>query len=60
MLGGKNMPILKNRTVRKQFLLDEETNSKLKMVALSAQTSENEIVNRALNAYLCRFKKKED
>lgn len=54
------MSILKNRTVRKQFLLDEETNSKLKMVALSAQTSENEIVNRALNAYLCRFKKKKD
>lgn len=55
------MAVLKNRTVRKQFLLDEETNSKLKMIALSAQTSENEIVNRALNAYLCRFntKKKE-
>ena len=46
----------KNRNIRKQFLLDEDTASTLKFLALTKATSENEIVNKALNAYFKRFK----
>ena len=46
----------KNRNIRKQFLLDEDTASTLKFLALTKATSENEIVNKALNAYFNRFK----
>ena len=46
----------KNRNIRKQFLLDEDTASQLKFIALTKATSENEIVNKALNAYFKRFK----
>ena len=46
----------KNRNIRKQFLLDEDTASTLKFLALTKATSENEIVNTALNAYFKRFK----
>lgn len=48
--------IPQNRSVRKQILLTPETASKLKFTALTKQVSENEIVNKALNAYLARFK----
>lgn len=47
---------IKNRNIRKQFLLDEDTASKLKFISLTKATSENEIVNKALNAYFKRFK----
>ena len=46
-----------NRDKRKQFLLDQETAEKLKAVADLKEVSENEIVNRALAAYLKRFDK---
>lgn len=46
----------KNRNIRKQFLLDEDTASTLKFLALTKATSENEIVNKALGAYFKRFK----
>ena len=43
------------RDIRKQFLLDAETAAKLKTVAETKNMSENEIVFRAINAYLKRF-----
>ena len=46
----------KNRNIRKQFLLDEDTASQLKFIALTKATSENEIVNKALTSYFKRFK----
>lgn len=48
--------LTQNRSVRKQILLTPEMASKLKFTALTKQVSENEIVNKALNAYLARFK----
>lgn len=52
------MDILKNRTIRKQFLLTEEDNLKLQQVAALTGSSQNELVNKALHAYLARFNKK--
>ena len=46
----------KNRNIRKQFLLDEDTASQLKFLAITKDTSENEIVNKALTSYFKRFK----
>ena len=46
----------KNRNIRKQFLLDEDTASTLKFLALTKATSENEIVNKAITSYFKRFK----
>ena len=48
--------VLKNRNVRKQILLDEDTASQLKFLALTKAVSENEIVNKALKSYFKRFK----
>ena len=48
--------VVKNRNIRKQFLLDEDTASQLKFIALTKATSENEIVNKALQSYFKRFK----
>ena len=52
------MPIVvkPNRDIRKQFLLDKETATKLKFLSCTNYTSENEIVNKALHAYLARSK----
>lgn len=50
---------LKNRNVRKQILLDEDTASQLKFLALTKAVSENEIVNKALQSYFKRFKRVE-
>lgn len=44
------------RDNRKQFLLDKELADQLKAVAEYKDFSENEIVNRALSAYLKQFK----
>lgn len=44
------------RSVRKQILIDEETSTKIKEVAEKNLISENELINRALSAYLKRFK----
>ena len=52
------MDILKNRTIRKQILLTEEDNLKLQQVAALQSISQNEVVNKALHAYLARFNKK--
>ena len=46
------MDILKNRTIRKQILLTEEDSTKLKQVADITNSSQNEVVNKALHAYL--------
>lgn len=48
--------LTKNRNIRKQFLLDEDTASQLKFLAITKATSENEIVNKALTSYFKRFK----
>ena len=52
------MDILKNRTIRKQILLTEEDNEKLKQVSALTGKSQNELVNKSLHAYLSRFDKK--
>ena len=52
--------VLKNRNVRKQILLDEDTASQLKFLALTKAVSENEIVNKALQSYFKRFKNVKD
>lgn len=44
------------RNVRKQILIDEESAAKIKLVAEKNLISENELINRALSAYLKRFK----
>ena len=45
-----------NRNIRKQFLFDEETASKLKFLSVTTYQSENEIVNKAVHCYLARSK----
>lgn len=52
------MDILKNRSIRKQILLTEEDDMKLKQVAALTGNSQNEIINKSLHAYLARFNKK--
>lgn len=52
------MDILKNRSIRKQILLTEEDDTKLKQVAALTGNSQNEIINKSLHAYLARFNKK--
>ena len=54
------MAVLKNRNIRKQILLDEDTASKLKFIAITNAVSENEIVNKALQSYFKRFKTVKD
>lgn len=44
-----------NRVIRKQFMITEELNDKLKYIAEGRCESQNEIVNRALSAYLKRW-----
>ncbi len=50
--------LLQNRKVRKQMLLTEEDNQKLLQVANLTNWSQNEIMNKALHAYLSRYDKK--
>lgn len=52
------MSVLNNRCVRKQILLTEEDNKKLQQVSALTNTSQNEIVNKALHAYIARYNKK--
>lgn len=49
--------LIQNRSVRKQILLTEEDNSKLKTVSEVTGLSQNEIINKGLSAYLARYKK---
>lgn len=48
------------RNIRKQILLDEDTASQLKFLALTKAVSENELVNKALQSYFKRFKNVKD
>ena len=54
----EKMDILKNRSVRKQILITEETSDNLKQVAKFTGMSQNEIINKGLSAYLKRYSKK--
>lgn len=49
--------LLNNRNVRKQILLTEADNKKLQLVSEYTKSSQNEIINKALHAYLARYKK---
>lgn len=49
--------LIQNRSVRKQILLTEEDNSKLKTVSEITGLSQNEIINKSLSAYLARYKR---
>ena len=50
--------MVENKTIRKQFLFTSSMTSKLKKVSEIRGESQNEIVNKALAAYLSRFDKK--
>ena len=50
------MDILNNRSVRKQVLLTEDDNEKLKLVSKHTGLSQNEIINKGLSSYLKRYK----
>lgn len=54
------MDVLNNRSVRKQILLTEASAEKLKKVSAAKNLSQNEIINKALDAYLARFRFKEE
>lgn len=45
-----------NRSVRKAVLISPEQDVKLRKVSEDKKISQNEIVNKALDAYLARFK----
>lgn len=47
---------IKLRSVRKAVLITEEQNEKLEKVSKEKELSQNEIINKALDAYLARFK----
>lgn len=49
--------LIQNRKIRKQILLTEEDNEKLKIVSEATGLSQNEIINKGLSAYLARYKK---
>lgn len=50
--------ILNNRNVRKQILLTPLDSHHLKVVSDFTGLSQNEIINKALAAYLARYKKR--
>lgn len=45
-----------NRNVRKAVLINPVQDEKLKKVSMEKGISQNEIINKALDAYLARFK----
>lgn len=47
---------IKVRSVRKAVLITVEQNEKLEKVSKEKELSQNEIINKALDAYLARFK----
>lgn len=49
--------LLNNRNIRKQILLTPLDSHHLKVVADFTGLSQNEIINKALSAYLLRYKK---
>lgn len=50
------MAVLLNRSVRKAVLITPEQQEKLLKVSEEKGLSQNEIINKALDAYLARFK----
>lgn len=48
--------VIMNRSVRKAVLITPEQQEKLKRVADDKGLSQNEVINKALDAYLARFK----
>jgi hypothetical protein len=48
--------VIMNRSVRKAVLITPEQKEKLKRVADDKGLSQNEVINKALDAYLARFK----
>ncbi|MEE1072686.1 MAG: hypothetical protein U0L26_09940 [Cellulosilyticum sp.] len=50
------MAALLNRSIRKAVLITPEADEKLKKVATDKNLSQNDIINKALDAYLARFK----
>lgn len=47
--------MLENRNIRKMILIPESTDAKLKELSETKGWSQNEIINRSLEAYLKRF-----
>lgn len=50
------MTAVLNRSIRKAVLITPEADKKLKKVATDKNLSQNDIINKALDAYLARFK----
>ena len=50
------MAAIMNRSIRKAVLITPEQNEKLLKVAEDKNLSQNDIINKALDAYLARFK----
>lgn len=50
------MSAVLNRSIRKAVLITPEADEKLKKVATDKNLSQNDIINKALDAYLARFK----
>lgn len=50
------MAVVLNRSIRKSVLITPEQNDKLIKVAEAKNLSQNDIINKALDAYLARFK----
>lgn len=48
--------VIMNRSVRKAVLITPQQQEKLKRVADDKGLSQNEVINKALDAYLARFK----
>ena len=49
--------VVKNKKIRKQFLLTDEDNFNLKIVSDNTGISQNELVNKSIKSYLARYKK---
>lgn len=49
--------ILNNRSIRKQILITPKDNAHLGLVVTHTGLSANEIINKALSAYLARYKR---
>ena len=50
------MSALVNRTIRKAVLISPDKDEKLRRISEEKNLSQNEIINKALDAYLTRFK----
>lgn len=50
------MQVIVNRSIRKAVLINPDQDEKLRKVSAEKGISQNEIINKALDAYLARFK----